>query len=272
MPAPKNLNIVIPVKQVPESSNVKMDEETGTMVREGAPGILNPLDLYAVETGIRLKECFGGHITVISMGPRSAETSLREALAMGCDKAVLITGREFAGSDTWVTSFVLSKAIEKIAPFDLILTGERATDGETGHVGPGIASFLDLPLASYTSSILEIDRDFVLVERLLEEGYETLKLTLPAVLTVVKEIGVPRLPTLRGKQRARKTHMPVWTRGILGIDESVIGLKGSPTRVVKLRTPQLTRRGTLLGAADDESTEQAVHRLILFLKERNIIQ
>jgi electron transfer flavoprotein beta subunit len=276
--------IVIPIKQVPETSDVKMDEKTGTMVREGAPSIVNPLDLYAIEAGIQLKERWGGTVTVISMGPGSADKSLREALAMGCDDAVLVTGSEFAGSDTRATSLALSKAIGRIGAFDLVITGERATDGETGHVGPGIASFLDLPLSTYTSRIVLIeegqapgngpdaDKDHVVVERMVEGGYETLRLALPALLTVTKEISRPRLPTLRGKQRARITRIPVWSMRTLDLEESDVGLKGSPTRVVKLRAPKVSREGTVFRAHDEESAERAVDMLVTFMEEKHISQ
>jgi electron transfer flavoprotein beta subunit len=275
--------IVIPIKQVPETSNVKMDEKTGTMVREGVQSIVNPLDLYAIEAGIQLKEKWGGRITVLSMGPRSAEKSLREALAMGGDDAVLLTGSEFAGSDTWATSYALSEAIKRIGGFDLIITGERATDGETGHVGPGIASFLDLPLSTYTSRVVRLEgghlnevnhfdeADHIVVERMVEEGYETLRLALPALLTVTKEISYPRLPTLRGKQRGRKTDIPAWSIRTLELAESDIGLKGSPTRVVKLHAPKVAREGTVLHALDAESAELAVDRLITFIEEKHFI-
>jgi electron transfer flavoprotein beta subunit len=266
------------------------------MVREGTQSIVNPLDLYAIEAGVRLKEEYGGTVTVVSMGPVSAERSLREALAMGCDDAVLVTGAEFAGSDTWATSLALSKAIGRIGDFDLVITGERATDGETGHVGPGIASFLDVPLSTYTSRIvgfekgrtdsgsqsngastgvssdesngLHADKGRIIVERMVEDGYETLGLALPALLTVTKEMNRPRLPTLRGKQRARNEHIPVWSARSLGLEESDVGLKGSPTRVVKLRTPKVSREGTIVQARDEESAEQAVERLAAFMEEK----
>jgi electron transfer flavoprotein beta subunit len=278
-----------------------MDEKTGTMVREGTQSIVNPLDLYAIEACIRLKEEHGGAVTVVSMGPRSAERSLREALAMGCDDAVLVTGAEFAGSDTWVTSLALSRAIARIGDFDLVIAGERATDGETGHVGPGIASLLDLPLSTYTSRIVgfesgraapsggssptaglndwsvreggpkvfRADRGRIVVERMVEDGYETLGLALPALLTVTKEINHPRLPTLRGKQRARSACIPVWSARSLGLEENEVGLKGSPTRVVKLRSPKFSREGTVVEARDGESVERAVDLLAAFMEGKH---
>jgi electron transfer flavoprotein beta subunit len=231
------LQIIIPIKQVPETSNVKMDEETGTMIREGIESIINPLDLYAIEVGIQLKEEHGGKITVITMGPPSADKALREAIAMGCDDGILVSGREFAGSDTRATSYVLAEIIKKIDNYDLILAGQQATDGETGQVGPGIASFLNLPLATYTSKVVEINSKNIVVERLIEEGYETLKMPLPALLTVVKEISYPRLPTLRGKQ----------------------------TR------PKVVRKGTILKASDEKSLNEAVSQMIKFVRGKELI-
>jgi len=265
------LNIVIPIKQVPETSNVKMDEETGTMVREGVESIINPLDLYAIEVGIQLKEEHGGKVTVITMGPPSAERALKEAIAMGCDDGILVSGREFAGSDTRATSYVLAEAIKKIKDYDLILAGERATDGDTGQVGPGIASFLDLPVATYTSKIVEINNKNIVVERLIEEGYETLKMPLPALLSVVKEISYPRLPTLRGKQRAKKTDIPVWSKNNMELNELELGLNGSPTRVVKITHPKVVRKGTILKASDEKSVNEAVSRMIKFMREKELI-
>jgi electron transfer flavoprotein beta subunit len=265
------LNIIIPIKQVPETSNVKMDEETGTMVREGVESIINPLDLYAIEVGIQLKEEHGGKITVITMGPLSAEKALKEAISMGCDDGILVSGREFAGSDTRATSYVLAETIKKIEDYDLILTGERATDGDTGQVGPGIASFLELPLATYTSKIVEINSKNIVVERLIEEGYETLKIPLPALLTVVKEISYPRLPTLKGKQRAKKTNIPVWSKNNMELNELELGLNGSPTRVVKITHPKVIRKGTILKVSDEESLNEAVGRMIKFMCGKGLI-
>jgi len=265
------LNIVIPIKQVPETSNVKMDEEAGTMVREGVESIINPLDLYAIEVGIQLKEEYGGKITVISMGPLSAEKALKEAISMGCDDGILVSGREFAGSDTRATSYVLAETIKKIKDYDLILTGERATDGDTGQVGPGIASFLELPLATYTSKIIEINSKNIVIERLIEEGYETLKMPLPALLTVVKEISYPRLPTLRGKQRAKNTDIQLWSKNNMELDESELGLNGSPTRVVKITHPKVVRKGTIFKVSDEESFNEAVSQMIKFMLGKELI-
>lgn len=265
------MKIIVPIKQVPETSQVKINEETGTVIREGVENIINPLDLYAIELAIELKEEQGGTITVISMGPPKAEIALREAIAMGADEAILLSGKEFAGSDTWTTAYALATLIKKIQPFDLIISGERATDGDTGQVGPGIASFLNLPLSTYTRKIESIDNQHIVVQRLIEEGSETLKMPLPALLTVVKEISYPRLPTLRGKQKARTIDIPVYSGEDIGIPEEEIGLKGSPTKVVKIYRPQITRKGTLLVVKDEKTLSESIDRLISFLEEKKII-
>lgn len=264
------MNIIIPIKQVPETSNVKMDPETGTMVREGVESIVNPLDLYAIETGIQLKEEFGGKVTVLTMGPPNAAKALKEAISMGCDDGILISSMKFSGSDTWATSYVLSNAIRKIGNYDLILTGERATDGDTGQVGPGIASFLDVTLATYVSKITEIEGNKITVERLVEDGYETLKMILPSLLTVVKEISYPRLPTLRGKQRAKKAEIPGWDENAFDLETDKIGLKGSPTRVVKIEAPKVTRGGVIYNTEKD-GAEKCVDELIKFMKQRQLV-
>ncbi|OPL17454.1 MAG: electron transfer flavoprotein subunit beta [delta proteobacterium ML8_D] len=265
------MQIIILIKQVPETGNVKMDEATGTMIREGVESIVNPLDLYAIEVGIQLKEKYGGKIVVISMGPPGAEKALKEAISMGCDEGILLAGKEFKGSDTWATSFTLSKSIQKIGNYDLILAGERATDGDTGQVGPGIGSLLDIPIATYVSKIVEISGKKIIVERLVEDGYETLKLPLPCLLTVVKEISYPRLPTLRGKKKAKKTEIPIWSADDLKLDKEKLGLKGSPTRVVRISHPKVARGGTVLRPADEEELSEAVDRLVDFIQKEKLI-
>jgi len=264
------VRIIVCVKQVPETSNVRMDEDTGTIVREGVENIVNPLDLYAVELALRLREEHGGHVTALSMGPRSAEKAVREAMAMGCDAGALVSDRAFAGSDSWATSYVLSRSVRKLAPFDLVLAGVRATDGETGQVGPGLASLLDLPLATYVGRIAAIEDGRVTVERLVETGYETVRLPLPCLLTVVKEIGSPRLPTLRGKQRARRQEVPTWSPGDLGVDEDLIGLKGSPTRVVKICRPSVAREGRTADVGT-LGLQAAARELAEFLEKENLL-
>ena len=267
------MDIVVPIKQVPETSNVKMDPKTGTMIRDGVETVVNPLDLFAIEAALRLKEAYGGTVTVVSMGPKGAEKALREAIAMGCDGGVLVSDRAFAGSDSWSTSYTLSQAIRQMGRFDLIVAGERATDGDTGQVGPGIAAWLDVPLATYVAAITHVapDEGRLTVERLVEEGYQVLELPLPALLTVVKEVAAPRLPTLRGKKRAKAAEVPLYTSATMDLDPAFLGLKGSPTRVIKVATPKVTRGGTVVQAKDAEAVAAAVDQLLAFLDARDLL-
>lgn len=265
------MKIIVPIKQVPETSNVKMDPETGTMVREGVESIINPLDLYAIEAAVSLKEEHGAEVIAISMGPVKAGLALKEAIAMGCDDGILLSDKAFAGADTWATSYVLAQAIKKIGAFDLILCGERATDGDTGQVGPGIAAWLDIPFHTYVSAIKELHSGHFVVERMVETGYEILEIDRPCLLTVVKEINYPRLPTLRGKQRARKMQNVVWGPADIEARAEYLGLPGSPTRVVKISKPQVARNGVILYPKDDKQVEEAVDQLLAFLEQKEIL-
>ncbi|MBO8131886.1 MAG: electron transfer flavoprotein subunit beta/FixA family protein [Candidatus Marinimicrobia bacterium] len=265
------MRIIVPIKQVPETSNVKMDPKTGTMIREGVEQIINPLDLYAIEEGISLKENYSGEVIVVSMGPPKAEEAVREAIAMGCDDGILLTDKRFAGADTWATSYTIAQAVRKIGDFDMIICGERATDGDTGQVGPGIGAWLDIPFVTYVSSIKEVYNDKIIVERIIEEGYEILEVELPALLTVVKEINYPRLPTLRGKQKSKSIEIKMWGPEDIDADEKKIGLNGSPTRVVKISKPKIARNGQMVYVKDEDDINEAVDSFIEFLKSKEIL-
>jgi len=265
------LKILVSIKQVPESSNVKMDAETGTVIRTGVESVVNPLDLYAIETALALKERYGGDITALSMGPPSAMRVLREAAAMGCDNCALLSDKKFGGADTWATSYTLSRAAKKIGPFDIIITGERATDGDTAQVGPALAAWLDIPVLSYVSKIKEIAEGRVHAERLVEEGYEIVDAPLPCLVTVVKEIAVPRLPTLKGKIRSRDLQIPVFSADDLEVNPEYLGLKGSPTRVVKIETPTVGRGGKTIKVQDEDSLNLAVDELWKLLAEKGFV-
>ena len=264
------MRIIVAIKQVPETSKVKMDPETGTMQRAGLEAIINPLDLYAIETALRLKESRGGSVTVLTMGPPKAESALREAVAMGCDDAILLSDRRFGGADTWATAYVLAQAVRQMEAFDLIICGERATDGDTGQVGPSLAALLDLPLATYVSHAETMSDGRLRVERLEEEGRQVLALPTPALMTVVKEIASPRLPTLRGMKRAKTLQIPVWGPEEIQADPARTGLKGSPTRVVKIESPKLTRSTEMHTAGTAHEVEAALLRLQDFLTEIGI--
>ena len=264
------MHAIVCIKSVPDTTEVRFDPETNTLIRDEVESIINPFDTYAIEEALRLKEAHGGKVTVLSMGPPKAEKELKEAIAMGCDEAVLLSAREFAGADTWATSYTLAQAIQKIGDYDIILCGKQAMDGDTGQVGPAIASRLDLPLATYVRRIYDISAKGLRVERMVEGGSEILWTPLPALLTVVKEIAYPRLPTLRGKQRARRTELPVWKPADIEARVEWLGLKGSPTRVVKIRKPQVARRGTVIRVRDQGDVDRAATRLIQFLRERQL--
>lgn len=266
------MKILVPIKQVPESSNVKMDPETGTVIRTGIETVVNPLDLYALEAALTIKgQLDGTTVIALSMGPPQAMKVLKEAVAMGCDDAVLISDRKFGGADTWATSYTISEAIKKTGDFDLIICGERATDGDTAQVGPGIAAWLDLPLATYVSRIDGIENERIYVERMVEEGYQLLSLPFPCLLTVVKEVATPRLPTLRGKIRAREMTIPVYSGDNMELNPDYLGLKGSPTRVVKIDTPKVTRGGKIVQVKDELSLRHALDELFSFLGEKGIL-
>lgn len=254
------VKIVVCIKQVHDTTDVKINPETNTLIREGVDSMINPFDMYAIEEAVRLKERFNGQSIVITMGPPQAQSALREALALGIDSAIHLSDRAFAGSDTWATSLILAKAIAKIGDCDLVICGKQASDGDTAQVGPGIATHLNLPQATYVRRIDSVHLDttprVIMVERLLEEGYEMLELKLPTLITVVKEINEPRLPSLRGKMKAKKAEITVWDNKDLGLAEDQIGLNGSPTQVIKIFTPPPKEGGKILQGEPGEIVEE----------------
>ena len=248
------MNIIVCIKQVPDTTDIRIDPETNTLIRSGVASIINPFDVYAIEEGIRLKEKFGGKVTIVTMGPPQAEAALREAISLGADEGILVSDRAFAGSDTWATSYTLSRAIHKIGDYDLIITGKQAIDGDTAQVGPGISAHLDIPQITYVKKIEEIKDKNIRAERMTEEGFEIIETPLPALITVVKEINEPRLPSLKGKMRAKKAEIKKWGAKDLDVDPDLIGLNGSPTKVVKIFTPPPRKKGQMLeGEAKDIS-------------------
>ena len=261
------MEIIVCIKQVPDTADVKINPETNTLIREGVKSIINPFDMYAIEEGIRLKEAHGGKVTVITMGPPQAETALREAIAMGVDDAILISDRAFAGSDTYATSYTLACAIDKIANYDVILCGKQASDGDTAQVGPGIATHLDIPQVTYVKKIVSINNEKAVVERMTEEGYDVVETQLPCLFTVVKEINEPRMPSLRGKMKAKKAEITTWTSSDLDADPEKLGLKGSPTQVVKVFTPKRTGEHVMItGEVPEQIAEELVSKVLDLLK------
>jgi len=259
------MRIIVCIKEVPDTTDIKINPETNTLIREGVESIINPFDMYALEEGIRLKEKFGGEVIALSMGPPQAERSLREALSLGVDEAILLSDREFAGADTLATSYTLAQGIKKIGAYDLIICGKQAADGDTAQVGPGISVRLDIPQITYVSEIKEINLEEkkIKARRMSEEGYEVIQSKLPCLITVVKEINEPRLPSLKGKMRAKKAEIRVWSAEDIETDKDRIGLQGSPTQVIKIFFPPQHKGGEILQG----NTKEIAERLAGILRE-----
>jgi len=255
------MNIAVCVKQVPDTSEVRIDPETGTMKREGVPSTMNPFDGYAVEEALRLKEKHGGKVTAITMGPPQADEVLRHTVAMGVDEVMLLSDRAFAGADTWATSYTLGLGIKKSGPYDLVICGKQAIDGDTAQVGPGVAVNLALPFVAYVRRIVEVDGTSMKVERLIEDGYEVVEVSLPAVITVVKEINTPRMPSLKGKMKAKKLEVAPTDAAALGALPENIGLAGSPTKVVKVFTPPPKGKREMIEGDAAAQAERLVEKL-----------
>ena len=263
------MNIIVCIKQVPNTADVRIDPATNTLIREGVESIVNPFDMYAIEESVRLKEKYGGKVTVLSMGPMQAQDALKEAVSMGVDDAILLSDRAFAGSDTWATSYTLAMAINKLKPYDVILCGKQASDGDTAQVGPGIAVQLDIPQVTYIRKIEEVrpmdeqgKNGYIRAERLLEEGYEVIESSLPVLITVVKEINEPRLPSLKGKIKAKKMEIPVWNAAEINAVPERIGLPGSPTVVNKIFSPPKRTGGKILTGEGKEMANELAEELI----------
>lgn len=248
------MNIVVCIKQVPDTNEVKLDPKTGTLIREGVPSIINPDDKAGLEAALRLKDSMGAKVSVLSMGPPQADVALREALAMGADEAILITDRAFGGADTWATSSTLASAVKKL-PFDLIITGRQAIDGDTAQVGPQIAEHLHLPNISYAEEI-KVEGDSIIVKRQYEDRYHIIKAKMPCLITALAELNEPRYMTPMGIWDAyHEKEVKIWTLEDLDVDRTNIGLKGSPTRVWKSFTKPLKAAGTVVNTDVQDSVE-----------------
>ena len=246
------MRIAVAVKQVPDTAEVRIDPDRGTLIREGVPSILNPFDEYALEEALRWRDELGGSVIVLTMGPPQAEAVLREAVAMGADEALLISDRAFAGADTWATSHTLAAAISKLGDIDMVMTGKQAIDGDTAQTGPSIAASLDWPQVTFVGKVRSVEDGHIVAERNVEGGIEVVRSTLPVVVTVLKDANIPRLPSLRGKMKARKLEVPAWGIDDLGLDPSETGLDGSPTRVVSIATPDTTCSGEIHRGTPEE--------------------
>lgn len=259
------MNIVVCLKQVPDTTEVKIDPKTGTLIREGVPSIINPDDKNALEEALVLKENAGVKVTVVSMGPPQAQAALREAIAMGADEAILLSDRAFGGADTLATSHALAAAIKKL-DYDIVFAGRQAIDGDTAQVGPEIAEHLGIPQVTYVEKV-DIDGDKIKVRKAWEDGYEDLTVKAPVLLTAIKELNVPRYMNMKNIFKAFEKEVKVWTADDIDIDKSLLGLSGSPTKVKKSSTKEAKGAGEIVNKPFKEAAAYAVSKL----KEKHYI-
>jgi len=260
------MRIIVCIKQVPDTNQMRFDKETYSLIRDGVPFIINPFDENAIEAGLQIKEQHGGEVIVISMGPPQVNESLRHAIAMGADRAILLSDRRFALADTLATSYTLATAIKKIGDYDLLLFGKQSIDSDTAQVGPSVADLLNLPQITHVRKI-QIDNGKVIAERMLEGYSEIVESSLPAVLTVGREINKPRHPSLKGVLKAKKIEIPVWTPDDINADPARIGKIGSATVVTGTIIPSLKGDNEHITGTPEEIAET----LFLKLRRQNII-
>ncbi len=260
------MNIVVCIKQVPDTTEVKLDPKTGTLIRDGVPSIINPDDKSGLEAALQLKDKHGAHVTVITMGPPQADEALREALAMGADRAILLTDRAFAGADTWATSSTIAGAIKKL-DYDLVIAGRQAIDGDTAQVGPQIAEHLQLPSVTYVEDV-EFDNDSIIVKRAFEDSYHRIKVKTPCLITTLKEMNESRYMRVSGVYDAfADGRVENWTVNDIEVDHANLGLKGSPTKVKK----SFTKGAKTAGKVFDVDSKEAVKIIVDKLKEKYVI-
>lgn len=259
------MNIVVCVKQVPDTAIVKIDPKTGTLIREGVPSIINPEDKHALEEALALKDKYGAKVTVISMGPPQAQNALREALSMGADEAILLAGREFAGSDTLATSYAIAAVLRKL-PYDIIFAGRQAIDGDTAQVGPEIAEHLNIPQVTYVEEV-KIEKDKLTVKRALEDGYELIEVKTPVLLTAIKELNKPRYMNAYDIFASKDKEIVTWSVNDIEVDKAQLGLAGSPTKVKKSMTKEVKGQGEIINKPVDEAVEYLIGKL----KEKHYI-
>ena len=261
------MNIVVCIKQVPDTTEIKINPATGTLIRDGVPSIMNPDDKGGLEVALQLKDQFGAHVTVITMGPPQAEAILREAMAMGADRAILLTDRKFAGADTLATSNALAGAL-RVIEHDLVITGRQAIDGDTAQVGPQIAEHLHTPMISYVAGVEFDGKDKLTVKKEDEDGYQMLEVHTPALLTVLASAFKPRYMTVKGILDAYdEKEIEIWNVDKIDVDEAKLGLNGSPTRVKR----SFTKPQKVAGEVFDVTPEEAVDLIVAKLKEKFII-
>lgn len=262
------MKIIVCVKQVPNTNEIKINPETGTLIRDGVESILNHDDANALEQALKIKDADPDtKVTVITMGPPQAKDMLQECIAMGADEAILLSDRALGGSDTWATSNAIAAGIKKIGEYDIIFAGRQAIDGDTAQVGPQIAEKLGLPQVTYMKEFT-MEGDTITVKRALEDGYELLKLKTPCVLTAIKELNTPRYMSIRGILKGAKADIKVWNADDIGVDKTVVGLKASPTNVFRSFTPKPKGQGV---SVEGDTAKELAGNLIGALKEKHII-
>jgi len=263
------VNIAVCIKQVPGTTQVKINPETGTLMRDSVEAIVNPFDEYAIEEALRIRDRMGGGIVkIITMGPPQAEVALRSAIALGADEAFLVTDRAFAGSDTWATSYTLARGIKALGAVDLVVCGKQAIDGDTAQVGPGVAEMLGLPFVAWVRKVEEITEKSIRVQRLMEEGYDVVEMPLPGLITVVKEINTPRMASLKGKIKAKSANIVILNAETLVAEKEKTGLPGSPTQVLRSFVPERKTGGEKIAGEVPELVAQIVSKV----KELNVIK
>lgn len=270
------MNILVSIKQVPDTTNIRINPETGTLVREGVPSIINPYDASALALASKLKRRYGAKITVITMGPPQAEAALKEAVEYGADRIILLSDRKFAGADTLATSYTLAETIKYLAgeaPFDLLLFGKQAIDGDTAQVGPGVARRLGVPLITYVVKVEKLDTETreIVVHRKTERGIEILKAPLPVLITCDREVGEPPFSPLSELIRAAKSKPEVFSaENPVPLERAKLGLKGSPTRVHRVFTPELKSPGERIFVSE-AGVSTVVEKIVTALKEKGVL-
>lgn len=259
------MKIVVCLKQVPDTNQVKIDPVTGTLIREGVPSIINPEDKHALEEALRLKDEYGAKVTIISMGPPQAQNALREALCMGADEAILITDRAFAGADTLATSKALAGALRKLE-YDIVFAGRQAIDGDTAQVGPEIAEHLDIPQVTYVQDV-KVEGETLYINRALEDGYEIIEVKAPVLLTAIKELNEPRYMNARYIFDSANKEIKIWSANDIDVEKAELGLAGSPTKVKKSMTKEAKGQGEIV----DKPAAEAAAYVIQKMKERHYI-
>lgn len=256
------MEILVCIKQVPETNEVEVDEKTGVLKREGIDSKMNPYDLYAIETALRLKEERGGRVTVITMGPPQAKTIVKEAFMMGADQGVIVSDRKFAGADTLATSYTLASGIKQLGAFDLIICGMQTTDGDTAQVGPAIAEILGVPHVAYVRRVVGATDNCLTVEQDMAESVEVVQVQYPALITVTKEVNQPRLPSFRRKLATKDWEVKMYSLAdFADQNEDHYGLKGSPTQVERIFPPESNTEKTIWQGSGEELSERMYTKL-----------